>query len=247
MWIYFLIGAFFIFIGLAVHVFKWYFLISGYNTMSKEKKANVDTKCLSRLMGIYAYFNGTLFIAAGIFYALGVRKWLGLTFAVFGISTLYMLIKAQKYDGNLFDENGKLRKGAGRQLAVPGVIVGISLIGVAVLMFFSSRPTTVAFLPEGLQIQGMYGDTYNWDSIEEISLAEELPTIEMRPNGSALGSNLKGHFRTTGLGSVLMFVDTEKPPFIYLKANGTSIFLNMDTQDETLAIFEKIRSLTESD
>jgi len=247
MWIYFPIGAFFIFIGLAVHVFKWYFLISGYNTMSKEKKANVDTKSLGRLMGIYSYFNGALFIAAGILYALGVRKWLGLTFAAFGISTLCMLIKAQKYDGNLFDENGKLRKGAGRQLAVPGIIVGVSLIGVAVLMFFSSRPTTVAFLPEGLQIEGMYGGIYNWASIEEISLAEELPTIEMRTNGSALGSNLKGHFRTSELGSVLMFVDAENPPFIYLNADGKSIFLNMDTQEETLEIFKKIRSLTDAD
>jgi hypothetical protein len=57
-----MIGVFFILIGLAVHVFKWYFLISGYNTMSKEKKANVDTEGLGRLMGIYSYVNGGVFI-----------------------------------------------------------------------------------------------------------------------------------------------------------------------------------------
>ena len=32
MWVYIIIGLFFIVIGLAVHVLKWYFLISGYNT-----------------------------------------------------------------------------------------------------------------------------------------------------------------------------------------------------------------------
>lgn len=51
-------GVFFIAMGLAVHVFKWYFLISGYNTMPKEKKANVNTEGLGRLMGIYSYVNG---------------------------------------------------------------------------------------------------------------------------------------------------------------------------------------------
>jgi len=45
MWFYILIGVFLIVMGLLVHVFKWYFLISGYNTMSKEKKAKVNT-CL---------------------------------------------------------------------------------------------------------------------------------------------------------------------------------------------------------
>lgn len=53
MWFYFMIAGFFIAIGLAVYVFKWYFLIAGYNTMSKEKKVNVDTKSLGRLMGPY--------------------------------------------------------------------------------------------------------------------------------------------------------------------------------------------------
>jgi len=65
MW-FFIIGAFFITIGLAVHVLKWYFLIAGYNTMPKEKKTNVDTKSLGRLMGIYSYVNGGVFIVVGV-------------------------------------------------------------------------------------------------------------------------------------------------------------------------------------
>lgn len=38
MWFYLGLGVFFIGLGLGVHVYKWYFLISGYNTMSKEKR-----------------------------------------------------------------------------------------------------------------------------------------------------------------------------------------------------------------
>ena len=62
------------------------------------------------------------------------------------------------------------------------------------LLFFSSQATKVTFLEEGLQIHGMYGEVYAWNSIEDVILMEELPTIVMRTNGSALGSNLKGYF-----------------------------------------------------
>lgn len=240
MWFYIIIGLFFIAIGFAIHVFKWYFLISGYNTMSKAKKANVDTEGLGRLMGIYSYVNGGVFIVMGILQAFGFKSVLIPAIAFFIISTVYLLIKAQKYDGNIYDENGKLRKGAGKKLAVPAVIAVVVLIFVAVLMFFSSQSTKVTFLEEGIQIHGMYGEVYTWESIEAVELIRKLPTIEMRTNGSALGSNLKGHFRTTELGSVKLFVNTDKPPYIYLETDDGITIFNLNNADETQKIFEEI-------
>lgn len=149
--LYFLSGIFFIALGLAVHVFKWYFLISGYNTMSKEKKARVDTKSLGRLLGIYSYLNGGILLLLGLLDALGIRAGITPALVFFLISTIYLLIKAQKYDGNLYDEKGKLRKGAYKQLAIPAGIVVVTLIFVAILLFYSSRATQVTLLDEGLQ------------------------------------------------------------------------------------------------
>ena len=240
MWFYIIIGVFFIVIGLLVHVFKWYFLISGYNTMSKEKKANVDTEGLGRLMGMYSYVNGCVFIVVGVLHALGLKQFLTPAIVFCCISTVYLLIKAQKYDGNIYDENGKLRKGAWKQLALPYGIIVVTLIFVAVLMFFSSQPAKVTIFEEGIQIHGMYGDVYTWDSIEAVKLMEELPAIEKRTNGSALGSNLKGHFRTRELGSVKLFVNTQKPPFIYLETDDGVTIFNMKNADETLEIFREI-------
>jgi hypothetical protein len=242
MWFYIIIGVFFIAIGLAVHLFKWYFLISGYNTMSKEKKANVDTKGLGRLMGIYSYVNGSVFIVMGVLQAMGLKPGITPAIVFFSITTVYLLIKAQKYDGNIFDENGKLRKGAGKKLVVPVGIVFVTLIFVAVLMYFSSQSTKVTFLEEGVKIHGMYGNVYTWDSIEAVKLMEELPAIERRTNGSALGSNLKGHFKTRELGSVKLFVNTEKPPFIYLETDDGVTIFNMKNADETQEIFTEILS-----
>ena len=42
------LGILFIVMGLAVHVLKMHFLISGYNTMSKEKKKKVDVEEIGR-------------------------------------------------------------------------------------------------------------------------------------------------------------------------------------------------------
>jgi hypothetical protein len=42
--------------------------------MSKEKKANVDTGGLGRLMGIYSHVNGGVFIVMGVLQALGLKQ-----------------------------------------------------------------------------------------------------------------------------------------------------------------------------
>lgn len=233
-------GAFFIFVGLTVHVFKWYFLISGYNTMPKEKKANVNVKGLGRLIGIYSYINGGVLIAMGVLNALGIKQVLTPAIVFIGISTVYLLIKAQKYDGNIYDENGKLRKGAWKQFILPVGIVVATIVFVVVLMFFSSQQTNVTFTDDGIQIHGMYGDIYAWDSIKAVKLMEELPAIEWRTNGSALGPNLKGYFKTKKLGSVKLFVNTEKPPFIYLETDDGITILNLSGEDETKETYEKI-------
>ncbi len=240
MWFYLILGVFFIAIGLAVHVCKWYFLIAGYNTMPREKKKNVNTEALGRLIGVYFYINGGVFIGMGILYALGLKPGMTPVTVFFGVTTVYMLVKAQKYDGNIFDENGKLRKGAEKQLALHIGIVAIILIFVGVLMFFSSQATKVTFLEEGLQIHGMYGEVYAWDFIEDVILTEELPTIVMRTNGSAIGPNLKGYFRTEEFGSVKLFVNTQKPPFIYLHTSERITIFNMETPEQTEATYDEI-------
>lgn len=148
-----------------------------------------------------------------------------------------------KFKENLISSdqgNEKFQKGSGKQIALSIGIVVVTIIFIAGLMFFSSQDTKVTFSDDGIKIHGMYGDSYTWDSIESIELIKELPTIERRTNGSAIGSNLKGHFRTTELGSVKLFVDAQKPPFIYLNTDTGIIIFNMKNEDSTKETFEKI-------
>lgn len=211
MWFYIIIGIFFIIIGAAIHLLKWHFLISGYNTMSKEKKANVDAEGLARLMGIYSYLNGGILLTVGVLHGFNIKIGATLVFAFIIFSTIYLLIKAQKYDGNIYDKERKIRKGAGKKLVLPIVIAIISLVFTALVMIISSQPTRVT-LSQG----------------------------EIGTHGSALGSNMRGYFRTKELDKVKLFVNSQNPPFIFLKTDKGITIFNLDNAEETRKVFEEI-------
>jgi len=240
MWFWFGLAALLLVLGLLVHVFKLYFLISGYNTMPKAKREKVDVRKVARLIGLWSYANAAVFTVVGILLALDVPVPIAVPLVFFGVSMLYLLVRAQKYDGNLFDEHGKLRPGAGKQLVAVGAILGAIVIAVAVFLFYLSRPTEITATDDGLEISGMYGSTLGWDTITEAELLEELPTIEMRTNGSAVGPHLRGHFRTTEYGQVRLFVNADVTPFILVESNGEIVIVNLATSAETKDLFRQI-------
>ena len=97
-------------LGVLVKHYKAYWLISGYNTMSKEKKKNVDIEGLAK-------FTGNMCFAIGIVMILGTaaislsQEILGtIIFTAFFPLTVYMIIKAQKYDGNNFNPDGTMKR-----------------------------------------------------------------------------------------------------------------------------------------
>ena len=57
------ISMLFVVLGILIKYFRWYWLISGYNTMPAEKKKNVDARGLGNFIG------NCMFVIAGIFLA----------------------------------------------------------------------------------------------------------------------------------------------------------------------------------
>ncbi len=242
LWINFAVGALFIILGLAVHKRKAYFLIAGYNTMREEDKANVDVAGLARLMGIYFYVNGSIFILMGIMYAAGLRPSTIPALIFLLISTTFVVIKSQKHNRNLFDENGRMRRGSEKKVILPLALLAVAMLFVGLVLLFSAQATEVSFKEEGLEIHGLYGSLYVWEDMYNVRIMEELPRIELRTNGTALGSQMKGNFRTSELETVTLYVDAERPPFIYFEADGQTVILNLKNAEETKAAYEEIRS-----
>ena len=62
---YLIFGGTMLILGLLVHKAKLYFLISGYNTYSSEKKENVDIISTAKLIGYYGYSNAAVSFPLG--------------------------------------------------------------------------------------------------------------------------------------------------------------------------------------
>lgn len=230
----------FLFLGFSVHKLKWYFLISGYNTMSKEQKENVDVEKLGKAVGVYGYFLAVLFALIALVEALEYTQFILPLIIILILSTLVLIVKTQKYNHNLFDKDGKWKPGASKHLKKPTIIIAITLVAVAVIFYFANDPVKIEIVDEGLDIGGMYGDTYTWSKIEQVTLLEQLPEIALRTNGSAVGSMLQGHFKFENGKKAKLFIDKSKPPFIQFIYEGKTIIFNLENADNTNKMYELI-------
>ncbi len=226
--------------GLLIKYKKAYWLISGYNTMSAEKKSKVDFEGLGKLMS-----NMCFALAAIIFVSMTLISFkqtlLGGSFFVFLIPVIiYTLIKAQKYDGNAVDAQGRMKPKARVSL---GLIIGLLAavtIGVGVMLYFSAKPTEYTLQDGALKISGMYGQTVQVSEIKNLELRESIPDIVFKSNGSGLGNKCKGYFKLRDIGEVKLFVDLSKSPYIYFENGAEKIILNCEDSDKTKELYEAL-------
>ncbi|TFZ41716.1 DUF3784 domain-containing protein [Soehngenia longivitae] len=238
-----IIGLLFIFLGFAIHKLKWYFLIAGYNTSPKDMKKNVDTEGLGKLIGSYMYFIGGLFILIGIFsyfFPELISTFNAIFIVIFIISTILVIIKAQKYDHNKQENDSKSRD---KGTLITLIITIIVLLFVGIMIFRSLQPIKININDVGVEFKGMYGDLYRWEEIEELELRDKLPTIELRTNGSSIAGKDKGYFKTKEYGKVKLYLDSKKPPFIYMKVDGQYIIINLGEKEKTIQAFEKMENI----
>lgn len=227
-------------LGFAVHRLGWHFLISGYNTMKREDKARVNIKAVARLIGFMCYGIATIFLVIVAIDVSGLDIPLEPLFLLIVALVVVTLWRAQKYDGNIFDENGKFRPG-GKKKLIPLILVLTLILGfVGGLLFWFSQPTEVTLTDSALIIEGGYGETVPYDEMEAVTLTYE-PSLARRTNGAAVGSRLTGHFRTTNGEDVLVFVERDIDVVIRIDWSGKPIYVNVESHEATEALYEEVR------
>lgn len=228
-------------IGIMIKYKKAYWLISGYNTMSAEKKKNVDIERLGKFTANICFIIAGLISTAELLIFIGKAPISMIAFVLIIPIIIYTLIKAQKYDGNTRDKNGKMKKGT---KALIGGIIGFLIliaIGVGILLHFSSQPAVYTLENGILKISGMYGQEVLVYEIKELELKDFIPEVLMKTNGSALGTMLKGYFKVKDIGEAKLFVDISKKPYIYIKSsNSKLIILNCEESEKTLELYDEL-------
>ena len=97
--IFSLISLLFVLIGLAIKKYKCYWLISGYNTLSKDKKRNVDIEEVGKHIARMCYLIALIIILGAI-----ITKYFEISFFIFAFLIVVIifgyLFYIQKFDHN---------------------------------------------------------------------------------------------------------------------------------------------------
>lgn len=234
-----IIGLFMIALGFLVKSFPN--LIAGYNTMSKEKKKNVDVEGLSTFMR-----NVFILIGLTIIFGYYILTFFGFN-AVANIIVPFVIVSgvtviaiyAQRFDHN---------KNKAKRTKLTYLILGIVLLFVIGSSALGYIPSKTTFTENTVEFSGMYGFDLEISNIEDIELADEIPLIMTRTNGFSLGSVKKGTFNLDGFGKSQLLLHSDKPPYLIItKRDGDKIIVNYESLAKTKELYGEIIVLTKID
>lgn len=227
-------------IGFALKYKKAYWLISGYNTMSKEKRKNVDIKGLGEFSANICFAIAAIITVSAILMAFKFMLAAGIVFALLLPVIVYSLIKAQKYDGNTRNADGKMKTGT--KVLIGSIIAFLALltVGSGVLLYHSAKPAEYTLENGVFKISGMYGQKISMNEISALDLKDTIPDIWGRTNGSTIGDMRKGHYKLKDMGSAKLFINVSKPPFIYIKGTSKPIILNYGDSTRTKELYGRL-------
>ena len=230
-----LVSLLFVVLGILIKHFRWYWLISGYNTMPAEKKKNVDTHGLGNFIGSSMYVIAVILLLGGLLNHMGY--WWGMMGTLFFMMLffIYILVGAQKFDHN---------KRTARDRVVLTVVVAVLVLALgssALLIYSGSRPQEVEITSEHISIKGSYGITIPIDKVKTVSLEESMPKVLAKTNGFNAGEVLKGSFRLEGIGSARLFVQCRRGPYVYIiTAGGDTLIINYRDELQTKELYERL-------
>ena len=247
----FLVGGILLIIGLIIHTGKATFLIAGYNTMSPGNQARQDIKKISKFLGRILIIGALVIIIAGVFMQFNIAtnilfmiSW-GFFIIIIIFGAIYVNVSKQfKIDTVQVDTTRPSKRngfGSTIGLIIGLVIVIVALGGVGYLLVSSSIPPAYTVSDSELKISGLYGESIAFSDIVDIKLNNTLHPNLFRTNGAALGSSLKGNFQSNGT-KLKIFVDSSKPPFIYLYTSSLVIIINDQSADKTQALYQELQS-----
>lgn len=212
-------------------------LIAGYNTMSDDKKKNVDIVGLSTYMR-----NSLIIIGLSIVAGYYLFKWIG--FAVIAesmilivtlIGVLIMVINAQRFDKN---------KDKTKRTKLTYIILGLVAVFVIGLFTYGYLPSKFDISNNTIKFSGMYGFEINVSDIDNVELSDLIPNIKTRTNGFSSGSVKKGFFNLDKFGKTRLLISSNKSPYLIMtKNNSGKIIVNFKDKTETEKLFREIKTL----
>ena len=95
-----ILAIFLAFLGWGVHKKRWHFLISGYNMMTEEEKAQVNVEGLAKAIAWMCYVLAALFIGMGLLMEFELWDLLWVVTVAIIIVPLFFVFYARRFYSN---------------------------------------------------------------------------------------------------------------------------------------------------
>lgn len=221
----------FLLLGWAIRKKEGYWLISGFANRPKEEQEQLISNGYPQKMG------GLLTVTA-----LGMLILLPLVFTSFKYATevqfgfMVIFLMAGIIYLTKYEVPKKRKRGYFISISLFVLVIG----GISVISYFSYQGYELVTKEESFEITGMYGDEWAYDEITSIELMDHLPEVTVRTNGVGLPTLSKGHFKVTGYGSSLLFIQKGSSPYIYIELKDKKIFINDKDPEQTRIWYQQL-------
>ena len=226
-------------------VYRFPMLISGVNTMSKERLSKVNLEGLKRVMRNAFLISGAIVILLGglstlvhiredVHYALMMAVVFGMVIAV--------LLLSRRYDAGLQGEAGRKER---RKSWIAIILVAVVLLATVFFFFVGTKPATVDVSADGITAKGGgYSATIPVADISEATVLSDWPAISLRTNGVGTDKVCIGHFRLKNDEKCMMFLCVDGGPVLEVRTvDGKLYYFNCATEEETKEMIDKVKAV----
>lgn len=232
----FIIGlsALFIVIGKLITVDNAKYYLSGFNTMSKEEQSKIDLPIYITFFRKFHIFLGLTCLIIGLILLQFLNEKVSVLFvAIYPIlAYIYFGWKSIKLTNGIQAKTAKISM----------IVLFVTACLVVLLMFVGTTESKLKYSENYFEIEGMYGDRYDYQDVTSISLLDSLPKIKRKTNGFAVKPVYKGYFKTDSSEKVKLMLNSDQRPLIYiLLKDGRKIYYSAES-DSNKVLFKNLEN-----
>lgn len=201
------LGLLFLGIGFTLTEKNAPYLLSGYNTMSKEEQAEFDLETYVPAVRKFHFFLGLSTLVVGLGLHFWVSKNVGLTFAAIYpiLAYIFFIAWSKKFES-------KSRRRLNNLGVIALVLTGI---GISFIFFRSFQETKIHIENTGVKFVGMYGEMIDFQDISKVESLQKLPKITAKLHGTAMEGIYKGKFNTSDEGIVKLLINNTENKVVF--------------------------------
>jgi len=243
-------GLLFIIIAIVVGVFKQTWLISGINTMSKEKKAQMDLDYIAKYFGLFfGIFGGIIILGVFICTYFNVMNYFQhfmpiaiIVFCAFIILFFNVIKRKRIFNKEVTTQSQPINVSINKWRAILPISI-VAIVGF--FTYYGYKEPKVIIDTNTFKLKGLYGINLPFTEITaaDTIVWSKMPSISIRTNGISLNNVNRGKFRTTNGETIHLSIYSGVSPVIRIvERNGSVYYINRKNTTETRQIFKEINS-----